>query len=105
VSYPKPFDRAYYARLKATHGAARQSVIDAAPRTLAAQTAAKKSKTLVADTSDSECFSDLRYSKTDGGVYATFAQDNTQYFYPMSRRDAQEWFDDDLGVYFNAEIR
>jgi hypothetical protein len=64
-----------------------------------------RSKTLVAVTDDSECFSDLRYSKSAGGVYATFRRTDTQYFYPMSRADALAWFADDLGEYFNAEIR
>jgi hypothetical protein len=38
-------------------------------------------------------------------VFATFSKDGSQYFYPMSRADAQEWFDDDLGRFFNAFIR
>lgn len=64
-----------------------------------------KPKVLVADTSDSSCFDDLRYSPTDGGVYATFSRDGSQYFYEMSRADAKEWFDDDLGRYFNENVR
>lgn len=66
----------------------------------------KRAKTLVAVADDSECFSDLRYSAKDGGVYATFRRDGTEYFYPMDRTDALEWFaDSSLGGFFNAEIR
>jgi hypothetical protein len=54
---------------------------------------------------DSTCFDELRYSQSAGGVFATFSKDGSQYFYPMSRADAQEWFDDDLGRFFNAFIR
>ena len=54
----------------------------------------------------STCFDDLRYSQSAGGVFATFAKDGSSYFYPMSRADAQRWFDDDsLGEYFNAIVR
>ena len=60
---------------------------------------------LIADQASS-CFDDLRYSQSAGGVFATFAKDGSSYFYPMSRADAQEWFDDDsLGEYFNAMVR
>lgn len=62
-----------------------------------------RGKTLVADTSDSVCFSDLRFK--GGTVYATFAKDNSQYTYDMTRGEAKEWFDDDLGRYFNAVVR
>lgn len=65
----------------------------------------KRSKLLVADTSDSACFDDLRYSASAGGVFATFAKDGSQYFYPMSRADAKEWFGSDLGSYFNEQVR
>lgn len=54
----------------------------------------------------STCFDELVYSQSAGGVFATFAKDGSSYFYPMSRADAQEWFDDDsLGEYFNAMVR
>jgi hypothetical protein len=53
----------------------------------------------------SECFDELVYSQSAGGVFATFAKDGSQYFYPLSRSEAKEWFDDDLGRYFNAVIR
>jgi hypothetical protein len=66
-------------------------------------TAKRRSKTLVADTDDSVCFSDLRWR--DGVVYATFARDNTQYAYDVDRATAKEWFAGDLGEFFNAEIR
>ena len=48
----------------------------------------KRSKTLVWD-GDSDCFDDLRYS--NGGVYMTFT-DGSQYFEPMDKSDAREWF-------------
>lgn len=64
----------------------------------------RRGKPLVWD-GDSECFSDLRYSPSAGGVYATFARDGSQYFYPMSRAEAKDWFGDDVGRVFNAEIR
>jgi hypothetical protein len=39
-------------------------------------------------------------------VFATFYKGGDTYFYPMSRADAQDWFDDDsLGEYFNAFVR
>jgi hypothetical protein len=61
---------------------------------------------LVAPAADSECFSDLRYSPTAGGVFATFRRDQSQYFYPMDRGEAREWFgDESLGKFFNAEVR
>ena len=60
---------------------------------------------IVADASDSECFSDLRYSPKDGGVFATFRRDQSQYFYPMDRSEARQWFGDDLGRYFNEVLR
>jgi len=54
---------------------------------------------------DSTCFSDLRYSPSAGGVYATFT-DGSSYFYPMSRSDARAWFESSsVGGTFNAEIR
>jgi hypothetical protein len=60
-------------------------------------------RTLVADTGDSTCFSDLRWS--GGVVYATFT-DGSQYDYDMPRSDAKEWFEDvSLGGFFNAYVR
>jgi hypothetical protein len=70
-----------------------------------------RAKPLVANTSDSVVFDDLRYSKSAGGVYATFSghgkTGSGQYFYPMSRADAKEWFNapEGLGEFFNSEIR
>lgn len=56
---------------------------------------------------DSTCFSDLVYSRKDGGVFATFIGPSAgDYFYPMSRADAKAWFDDSsLGAFFNAFVR
>jgi hypothetical protein len=56
---------------------------------------------------DSTCFAELEYSREDGGVFATFAKDGSTYFYPMSRSEAAEWFEDapSQGQFFNAEIR
>lgn len=62
-----------------------------------------RSRVLVADTSGSKCFADLRWSK--GSVFATFARDNSQYEFPMTKKEAKEWFASDLGEYFNAEVR
>jgi len=63
----------------------------------------RSSRTLIADTSDSACFDNLRFK---GGVaYATFAKDGSQYQYPMSRTDFQDWASDDLGKYFNENVR
>jgi hypothetical protein len=58
---------------------------------------------------DSECFADLEYSAADGGVWATFnrgGQTPAPYFYPMSKAEARDWFDDDsVGAYFNDAVR
>ena len=64
-----------------------------------------KPTVIVADTSDSACFSDLRYSSKAGGVFATFARDGSMYFYEMSKKEAKAWFDSDLGRTFNEAIR
>lgn len=64
-------------------------------------------KTIIWD-GESECFEDLRYSASAGGVFATFIKGGGQYFYPMSRADAQEWlvdYADVTGELFNADIR
>ncbi len=61
-----------------------------------------RAKTIVADTSDSSCFSDLRFK--GGTVYATFT-DGSQYEYDVDRATFKEWIDDSLGGFFNAEIR
>lgn len=53
---------------------------------------------------NSKCFSDLAYS--GGEVVATFARDGSTYTYPMSKREALEWFDDEsAGQFFNAFVR
>jgi hypothetical protein len=63
-----------------------------------------RAKTLVADTSGSACFDDLRYR--DGTVTAVFAKNGAEYEYDMSLADAREWFDSDsLGEFFNSEVR
>lgn len=57
---------------------------------------------------ESACFSDLRYSPSAGGVFATFIKGGGQYFYPMSRAEAQSWlieYEDVTGEIFNADIR
>jgi hypothetical protein len=64
---------------------------------------AKRSKTIVADTSGSECFEDLRWK--NGTAYATFAKDGSQYTYDLTRDEFKQWASDDLGRYFNAAIR
>ncbi len=62
-----------------------------------------KDAPLEADCSDSVCFESLVWE--DGEVTAVFARNGAEYTYPMSRAEAKEWFDDDLGEYFNDEIR
>jgi len=64
-----------------------------------------RSKTLVADTSNSECFDSLTY--TDGVVTASFSGPAAGIWeYDVDLATAREWFDDDsLGGYFNDQIR
>ena len=52
----------------------------------------------------SACFDELKYSQSAGGVYASFAKGGT-WFYPMSRADAEQWFQNDQGVWFNKMVR
>jgi hypothetical protein len=61
-----------------------------------------RAKTIVADTSDSSCFSDLRFKS--GLAYATFT-DGSQYEYDVDRATFKEWIDDSLGGFFNAVVR
>ena len=54
---------------------------------------------------DSECFDDLRYSPSAGGVFATFLKGGGQYFYPMSartQRNGSVEYGDVTGEFFNA---
>jgi hypothetical protein len=63
-----------------------------------------RAKGLIADVSASSCFNSLVYS--GGEVIAQFAKDGSVYSYPLSRADAEDWFNaGSLGSYFNAEIR
>lgn len=64
----------------------------------------RQSKKTLVWSGDSDCFDDLRYSTKDGGVYMTFT-DGSQYFEPMDKSDAREWFSDDVGLWFNENIR
>src|SRR5579863_6941255 len=67
----------------------------------------RKGKPIIWD-GDSECFEDLRYSPSAGGVFATFVKGGGQYFYPMSRAEAESWLvenGDVTGEIFNADIR
>jgi hypothetical protein len=64
----------------------------------------RRRKPLIWD-GDSECFSDLRYSDSAGGVFATFTRDGYQEFIPMSRSEARDFFDGDVGRIYNAEYR
>ena len=66
---------------------------------------ASRAKTLVADTSGSECFDSLVYR--DGTVTASFIGPAAgEWRYDMSLAEAREWFNSDsLGGYFNDEIR
>ena len=62
-----------------------------------------KPKAVVADTSDSDCFSDLRWS--NGVAYFTFARDGYQDSIEMDREEFDTWASDDLGRYYNANYR
>ncbi len=64
-----------------------------------------RAKTLVADTSGSECFDSLTYK--NGAVTASFIGPAAgTWEYSMSLAEAREWFNSDsLGGYFNDEIR
>jgi hypothetical protein len=54
----------------------------------------------------STCFSDLEYSRIDGGVWATFKRDGSTYFYALSRSEAKQFFEaPSVGGFFNDEIR
>jgi hypothetical protein len=76
----------------------------AAPKATPAKRASR-AKTLVADTSGSECFASLTYQ--DGTVTADFIGPTAGIWeFDMSLSEAREWFDSDsLGGYFNDEIR
>lgn len=56
---------------------------------------------------DSDCFDALYFSKSAQGVIATFSGPAAgDWFYPMSKADARDWFNaDSVGEYFNAFIR
>jgi hypothetical protein len=74
MANPK-FNADYYAALKA--GKAGTTARIAANRAAAAARRAaavkpRSGRPLIADASDSECFSELRYSPKAGGVFATF---------------------------------
>jgi len=91
-----------YAKWKANMEASLQKSLD---KYIAPKGHNNKNRTrpLVADTSDSTCFDDLRYS--NGSVFATFT-DGSQYDYAMSRSEAKDWFEDSsLGGFFNAYVR
>ncbi len=64
-----------------------------------------RAKTLVADTSGSECFDSLTYK--NGVVKASFIGPAAGVWeYSMSLAEAREWFaDDSLGGYFNDNVR
>ena len=64
-----------------------------------------RAKTLVADTSGSECFDSLVYR--NGVVTASFIGPAAGVWeYNMSLAEAREWFNSDsLGAYFNDEVR
>jgi hypothetical protein len=64
---------------------------------------ASRSKPLIADVGGSVCFDSLVWE--DGTVTAQFAKDGSIYEYDMNRKEAKAWFSDDLGEYFNSEVR
>jgi hypothetical protein len=55
---------------------------------------------------DSDCFDELVYSASEGGVWASFMNKSEgTWFFPMSREDAKEWLIDNgnaPGTFFNA---
>jgi hypothetical protein len=62
-----------------------------------------KKGVLVADCSDSEAFSDLRYSK--GQVFGTFRRDGYTEVWDTDKSTAKEWFNSgSLGGFYNSEI-
>jgi hypothetical protein len=64
----------------------------------------RRRKPLIWD-GESECFSDMRYSPSAGGVFVTFARDGYQEFIEMDRAEAKDWFDGDVGRIYNSEYR
>jgi len=64
----------------------------------------RRRKPLIWD-GDSDCFSDLRYSPSAGGVFMTFARDGYQDFIEMSRSEAADWFAGDVGRIYNSDYR
>ena len=63
-------------------------------------TGRKGHKTLVADCSGSECFSDLRYS--NGQIFATFRRDGYEEILDADKSIASEWFNSgSLGGWYN----
>jgi hypothetical protein len=66
---------------------------------------ASRAQTLVADTSDSECFDSLVYR--NGTVIASFIGPAAgEWTYDVNLATAREWFSSDsLGGFFNDEIR
>jgi hypothetical protein len=73
-------------------------------KTTAKKRSHHKAKPLVANTSASACFSDVRWKS--GTAYATFARDGYQVEIEMSRREFKEWADSgSLGGFFNAVLK
>jgi hypothetical protein len=102
---PSPGNR-YTAAERAAWGAEQDRARAATPATpKATAKRASRSKTLVADTSGSDCFDSLVYR--DGTVTASFIGPASGVWeYDVDLATAREWFaDDSLGGYFNDEIR
>jgi hypothetical protein len=62
-----------------------------------------RAKTIVADTSGSTCFSDLRFK--NGTAYGTFARDGYEETWDMTRAEFNEWKNSDLGRWYNENLR
>jgi hypothetical protein len=106
--FTRPAPGNQYSKAQRDEWGAAQDAARAARAAQPAPTPAKRpsranNKPLIADVGDSECFNSLVWE--DGTVTAQFAKDGSVYEYDMSRKEAATWFDDDLGSYFNSEIR
>jgi len=111
--FDRPAPGKYYTEAQRKEWGRQQDIARAQRATRAAQgitppkatKRATRAKTLVADTSGSECFDSLTYK--NGVVTASFIGPAAgDWEYDMSLAEAREWFSDDsLGGYFNDNVR
>jgi hypothetical protein len=102
----RPGRQAAYEKARAEMQAAQERAKAAEKQAALEKARKKKSYWDVEWNGDSACFASLSYSKNAGGVFAEFIGPAAgEWFYPMSRSEAREWFADDVGEYFNDEIR